>query len=121
MADENFDAILLRWIASELYFSLEMQTAREMFGKRFFSLGEGERIAVNAVGASVRGNYQAMTLDYLAAQEAPPKNPAGKPLVGSIFQIRRHEHSLPSAENWGTLVAYFFNLSCRRMSSLHSF
>lgn len=84
MADnENFDTNLLRWIAAQLYFSLGMQVSHEMFGKSYFALGEGERIAVNnAVGGSVRGNYQAMTPDFLVGQEAPPKNPAAKPPVG---------------------------------------
>jgi hypothetical protein len=51
MAEENFDTNLLRWISAELYFLLGMQAAREMFGKSYFSLGAGERIAVdNAVG-----------------------------------------------------------------------
>ena len=83
MAENNFDTNLLRWIASEIYFSLGMQASREMFGKSYFSLGSDERIAVNnAVGASVRGNYQAMTPDYLVGLEAPPKSPAAKPPVG---------------------------------------
>jgi hypothetical protein len=83
MAEENFDTNLLRWISAELYFSLGMQASREMFGKSYFSLGPGERGAVdNAVGASVRGNYQAMTLDFLVGQDTPPKSPAAKPPVG---------------------------------------
>jgi hypothetical protein len=83
MAEENFDTNLLRWISAELYFLLGMQAAREMFGKSYFSLGAGERIAVdNAVGPSVKGNYQATTPDLLIGQEAPPKSPAAKPSVG---------------------------------------
>jgi hypothetical protein len=83
MAEEAFSVNLLRWIAAEIYFSLGIQTAREMFGKSYFSLGVAEKAAVdNAVGASVRGNYQAMTLDYLVGQESPPKNPGAKPPVG---------------------------------------
>jgi hypothetical protein len=85
MADENFDTNLLRWIASELYFSLGMQASREMFGKSYFSLGPGERGAVdNAVGASVKSNYQAMTPDLLIGQDTPPKTPpvTAKPSVG---------------------------------------
>jgi hypothetical protein len=65
-----------------------MQTAREMFGKSFFSLGVDEKIAVNnAVGGSVRGNFQAMTLDFLTGQEVPknaPEQPKGKQSAGFL-------------------------------------
>ena len=72
MTDEIFEANLLRWISSELYFSLGMQASREMYGKSYFSLGVAEKTAVdNAVGATVRANYQAMTPELLMQALAP--------------------------------------------------
>ncbi len=72
----EFDTNLLRMIAAELYFSLGIQAAREMYGKSYFSLGVGEKAAVDqAVLAAVGGNYQAMTPDFLTG-------PATKPPVG---------------------------------------
>jgi hypothetical protein len=84
MPDEELNANLLRWIAAEIYFSLGMQAAREMYGKSYFSLGAGEKVAVdNAVGATVQGNFRAMTLDFLTGQDQPSqKSPASKPPVG---------------------------------------
>lgn len=86
MTNETLDTNLLRWISAELYFSLGMQAAREMFGKSYFSLGVDEKIALNnAVGGSVRGNYQAMNLDFLIAQEAqktPQANSGQEPTKG---------------------------------------
>jgi hypothetical protein len=41
MPDDKFEANLLKVIAAELYFSLGLQAAREMYGKSYFSLGPG--------------------------------------------------------------------------------
>jgi hypothetical protein len=85
MAEDTFDTNLLRWISSELYFSLGMQASREMYEKSYFSLGIAEKTAVdNAVGAAVRANYQAMTPELLTQVLAPepPKAPPAKQPVG---------------------------------------
>jgi hypothetical protein len=72
MLDDSFDVNLLRWISAEIYFALSMQAAREMYGKSYFSLGVGEKAAVDqAVWGSVRGNYQATTPEFLQAALTP--------------------------------------------------
>ncbi|HEY6619123.1 MAG TPA: hypothetical protein VIY68_06250 [Steroidobacteraceae bacterium] len=71
MAEEKFDENLLRMIAAELHFSNAMAAAREMYGKGYFSLGVGERVAVDhAVFAAIGANYQAITPAYLASHTA---------------------------------------------------
>ena len=76
MAEENIETNLLRVIAAELYLSLGLQTAREMYGKSYFALGVGEKAAVDqAVLGAVGGNYQAMTPEFLKIQASKP--PAG--------------------------------------------
>jgi hypothetical protein len=85
MADDVFESNLLRWISSELYFSLGMQTSREMYGKSYFSLGIAEKTAVdNAVGGAVQANYLGMTPELLVQFLAPaqPKAPPAKQPVG---------------------------------------
>jgi hypothetical protein len=71
MAEEKFETNLFRLIAAEVYFSLGLQVSREMFGKSYFSLGNGEKAAVDqAVLAAVAGNYQVLTPEFLKAQAA---------------------------------------------------
>jgi hypothetical protein len=76
MAEEKFSDNLWRMLAAELHFSNAMVAAREMFGRSYFSLGAGEKAAVDhAVFANVQGNYQAITPRFLASQTT--KQPMG--------------------------------------------
>jgi hypothetical protein len=76
MAEEKFSDNLLRAIAAELHFLSGMTAAREMFGKSYFSLGIGEKGAVDqAVFGMVAANFQTLTAESLAAQES--RQPAG--------------------------------------------
>ncbi len=69
--NEEFLINLLRATAASSYFQAGLLAAREMFGKSYFSLGIGEKVAVDqAVLAYVAGNYQAITPENLAAQQA---------------------------------------------------
>jgi hypothetical protein len=70
MAEEKFNENLMRAIAAELHFLVGMTAAREMYGKSYFSLGVGEKIAVDqAVTGMVAANYQGiMTPEGLASQ-----------------------------------------------------
>ena len=73
MAEEKFETNVLRLIAAEIYFSLSMNAAREMFGKSYFSLGAVEKAAVDqAVLQAVGANYLAMTPEWLATPQAQP-------------------------------------------------
>jgi hypothetical protein len=73
---EDFDRNLLRMIAAELLLLNGMTLAREMYGKSYFALGIGEKIAVDqTVLNMLSGNYQMITPEFLAGQEA--KQPMG--------------------------------------------
>ncbi len=71
MAEEKFSDNLMRMLAAELHF-LNVQTAsREMLGKSYYALGVAEKNAVEQmVLGAVSGNYQAITPQFLANQEA---------------------------------------------------
>ena len=61
---EKFELNLLKMVAAELYFSLGMQAAREMYGKSYFSLGVAEKVAVDQmVNQSVTANFQGLNPD----------------------------------------------------------
>jgi hypothetical protein len=76
MAEESFTNDLLRAAAAHLHLLTGMTAAREMFGKSYFSLGLGEKAAVDqAAFAQMVGNYQAITPTFLAGQ--PAQQPAG--------------------------------------------
>ena len=67
---------VLKLVASELRLLNGMTAAREMYGKSYFSLGIGEKIAVDqAVQGMVSGNFHAVTPEYFAGPEI--KNPVG--------------------------------------------
>ena len=66
MSEEKFETNLLRVIAAELHFLAGLQAAREMFGKPYFALGTGEKIAVDqAVSGMLVSNLQWLTADKL--------------------------------------------------------
>jgi hypothetical protein len=77
MAQQKFSENLMRAIVAELHV-LNLQTAaREMFGRGYFSLGMGDKMAVDQVVlAAVGGNYAAVTPEWLAGPQ-PSQQPAG--------------------------------------------
>ena len=71
MADEKFSDNLMRMIAAELHLLNGMTAAREMYGKGYFSLGVLEKAAVDqAVFGMLASNYQTLTPEFLATQQA---------------------------------------------------
>jgi hypothetical protein len=71
MAQENFTDNLLRAVVAQLHLLNGMTAAREMFGKSYFSLGGGEKATVDqTVFAMIAGNYQSLTPESLASQQA---------------------------------------------------
>jgi hypothetical protein len=63
-------------IAGELMLLAGLRGAREMYGKSYFSLGLGEKTAVDqAVMGMLGSNYNMITAEFLAAQKPP--NPVG--------------------------------------------
>ena len=73
---EDFTTNMLRMICGTLYFSASMQASREMYGRSYFSLGVGEKAALDQlVLASVAANYQNVTPETLAIQATT--KPAG--------------------------------------------
>ena len=83
--NEDYNINLTRLVAGELFFLLGMTAAREMYGKSYFSLGIGEKNAVDqAVRGAVQANCQAMTPDFVRQVTVPPMPVAApqKPAVG---------------------------------------
>ena len=73
---EKFDENLLRATVAQLQLLTTLTTAREMFGKSYFSLGAGERTAADeAAWRIIAANYQSLTREALASQ--PPSEPMG--------------------------------------------
>lgn len=71
MPNESFEQNLLRMMAGTLHFLTVMTAGREMFGRSYFSLGVAEKTAVDqAVLGFVGANYQQITPELLAAQQA---------------------------------------------------
>jgi hypothetical protein len=80
--DPQFALNVMRMIAGSIYYQCALATSREMFGRGYLSLGVGEKAVVDqAVFAHVSSNYQALTLEFLAAQQA--KQPMGFPIQPS--------------------------------------
>jgi hypothetical protein len=66
----EFETNLMRALLAATWLSLGLQTARELFGKSYLSLSLPEKAAVDqAVLAQVGANYQAITPEWLAAQQ----------------------------------------------------
>jgi hypothetical protein len=60
----EFETNLMRAQLAATWFSLGLQTARELFGKSYLSLSQPEKSAVDQIVlANVAGNYQAITLN----------------------------------------------------------
>jgi hypothetical protein len=76
MSNEQFGVNLLRAVVAQMH-TLNLQTAaREMFGKSYFSLGIGDKMAVDQVViAVVAANFAAVTPEWLAGP--PPPQPVG--------------------------------------------
>jgi hypothetical protein len=78
MADAQFGEDLQRVIVSQLFFLNAMTAAREMYGKSYFSLGIGEKAAVDqAVFANVQSNFQSVTPQLI--QNLTPAQPPTSP------------------------------------------
>jgi hypothetical protein len=76
MAEEKFSDNLMRAMVAQLHFLNGMTAAREMYGKSYFSLGVGEKAAVDqAVFGMVAANYQSLTPESLLSQ--PTQQPMG--------------------------------------------
>lgn len=80
----DFQTNLMRAQLAAAWFSLGLQTARELFGKSYLSLSPVEKMAVDQiVVANVGANYQSITPEWLAAQQARPpmgfQAPTGTP------------------------------------------
>jgi hypothetical protein len=80
MPEEKFDDMLFKLTVSSTFSLLVLQVAREMFGKGYFQLGQGEKIAVDqAAFGLVLANYQVLTEENVRKQfgQQPAQNPVG--------------------------------------------
>lgn len=70
MPEELFSDNLLRMISAVLYQILTQQTAREMFGRSYMSLGAAEKVTLDqTVFQFVASSYQAITPDTIRTQQ----------------------------------------------------
>jgi hypothetical protein len=70
MPAESFSDNLLRMIGAVLYQILTQQTAREMFGKSYISLGVAEKVTLDqTVFQFVAATYESITPDKLKSQQ----------------------------------------------------
>jgi hypothetical protein len=75
VADE-FELNLLKVIAAQNFYLCGLQTAREMFGKSYFSLGISEKVVVDqSVIGLVGANFRGITPELLNEQK--PQEPVG--------------------------------------------
>jgi hypothetical protein len=80
MPEQRFGDNLMRMLAAQLHCMLGMTAAREMFGKSYFSLGLAEKGAVDqTVNGIVAANFQAITPEFLAGQQAQQSMGFGVP------------------------------------------
>lgn len=82
MAGTEFDTNLLRLVAAQLHLLNGMTAARDMYGKGYFSLGVGEKAAVDqAVFAMLASNYQLVTPELLTGPQTQQPMGFGIPPV----------------------------------------
>jgi hypothetical protein len=81
--EQQFSDNLMRAMVAELHV-LNLQTASQgMFGRGYFSLGVGDKLAVDQVVlAAVGGNYSMVTPEWLAGQ-ATQQQPVGFGIAAS--------------------------------------
>jgi hypothetical protein len=78
-ANERYPVNLLRMVAAELHLQNLLVASRDMFGRGYFSLGVGERAALDqAVLGHIAGLYHPISPEFLEAQQA--KQPMGFPI-----------------------------------------
>jgi hypothetical protein len=69
----EFETNLMRAQLAATWFSLALQAARELLGKSYLSLSQAEKAAVDQlVLGHVGANFQVITPEWLAAQQARP-------------------------------------------------
>jgi len=75
MGQQNFELDLLRLLVAELWFAISMKAARELYGRSYFALGVGERVALDhMMAATVGATYSDITPILLRPQ---PRRIAG--------------------------------------------
>ncbi|PYX81378.1 MAG: hypothetical protein DMG70_19830 [Acidobacteria bacterium] len=55
MGEHSFEVDLLRLLVAEIWFAISMKAARELYGRSYFALGVGERLALEQVVAATLG------------------------------------------------------------------
>lgn len=76
MAEERFEDNLARVAGTCLFHVAHLLTAREMFGKGYYALGQGEKSTVDrTVFQTVASYYSQITPEMLKSQAAQAKQP----------------------------------------------
>ena len=80
MGQQNFEVDLLRLLVAEIWFAISMKAARELYGRSYFALGVGERVALDhMIVATVGATYSVITPALLRPQ---PRRVTGFQVVG---------------------------------------
>lgn len=74
MPEERFEDNLARMVGAVLFHMSHLMTAREMFAKSYYALGQGEKAVVDqTVFQTVAGYYASITPEMLKSQTAQAK------------------------------------------------
>jgi len=77
---EDFQLNIMKLICAELYFLAGLNASREMFGKSYYALGVGEKVAVDqAVNSQIFGNLATITPALFAQPTQAPTTEAPPP------------------------------------------
>ncbi len=72
MAHEQFDTLLLRLLAAEIWVMISMTASREMYGRSYFGLGVAEKSALDHwVAGTIAANFCGITPALLRFQHTP--------------------------------------------------
>ena len=93
MAEERFEDNLVRVAGACLYHMAHLLTAREMFGKGYYALGQGEKSTVDqAVFQTVASYYSQITPEMLKSQAAQAKQPGFQsPLTTTMSSDKKED------------------------------
>src|SRR5437879_13480872 len=91
MGEHSFEGDLLRLLVAEIWFAISMKAARELFGRSYFALGMGERLALEqVVAATVGAMYSEITPALL--------RPQTKRIAG--FQVGKRSEERRGGREW---------------------
>jgi hypothetical protein len=106
MAEERYEDNLARMAGACLFHIVHLLTAREMFGKGYYSLGQGEKSTVDqTVFQTVASYYSQITPEMLKSQVAPAKQPGFQSPLTATMSSDTRKTATPETETPGSSEA----------------